>query len=259
METALILAAGYATRLYPLTKNFPKPLLEVGGKPVLNYTLTKLEELNIKRAIIVTNSRYYPHFQQWKQQLKTGINIEILDDGTSTEETNLGSIPYIHLSIKKKRFGSIADMHLAIEKAKLRGPLLLIAGDNLFDFSLKPMQDYFRKANKTTISLFEVEDINKLKKSGTALIDKNNKIILVEEKPEHPKQGAYHANCMYFLTSSTLQKIQQYLQEGNNPDQPGRFIEWLYQREEIHGFFNKGSIIDIGTPETLEKARKEFK
>ena len=244
METALILAAGYATRLYPLTKNFPKPLLEVGGKPVLNYTLTKLEELNIKRAIIVTNSRYYPHFQQWKQQLKTDLKIELIDDNTNTEETKLGAI---------------ADMHLAIEKAKLRGPLLLIAGDNLFDFSLKPMQDYFRKANKTTISLFEVEDINKLKKSGTALIDKNNKIILVEEKPEHPKQGAYHANCLYFLTPSTISKISEYLQQGNNPDQPGRFIEWLYRREEIHGFINKGSIIDIGTLETLEKARKEFK
>ena len=244
METALILAAGYATRLYPLTKNFPKPLLEVGGKPVLNYTLTKLEELNIKRAIIVTNSRYYPHFQQWKQQLKTDLKIELIDDNTNTEETKLGAI---------------ADMHLAIEKANIKGQLLLIAGDNLFDFSLKPMQDYFRKANKTTISLFEVEDINKLKKSGTALIDKNNKIILVEEKPEHPKQGAYHANCLYFLTSSTLQKIQQYLQEGNNPDQPGRFIQWLYTKEEIHGFLNKGSIIDIGTLETLEKARKEFK
>src|SRR3989344_8567679 len=210
METALILAAGYATRLYPLTKNFPKPLLEVGGKPVLNYTLAKLEELNIKRAIIVTNSRYYPHFQQWKQQLKTGINIEILDDGTSTEET---------------KFGAIADMQLAIEKANIKEPLLLIAGDNLFDFSLKPMHDYFKKANKTTISLFEVGDVNKLKKSGTALIDASNKIILVEEKPEHPKQGAYHANCIYFLTPSTISKISRYLQQGNNPDQPGRFIE----------------------------------
>src|SRR3989344_6796143 len=206
----IVLAAGYATRLYPLTQNFPKPLLEIGKKPVINHLIEKLEEINIQQAYIVTNSRYYPHFKEWKKQLKTNISIEILDDGTSTEETKLGAI---------------ADMQLAIEKAKIKGPLLLIAGDNLFDFSLKPMHEYFRKANKTTISLFEVGDVNKLKKSGTALIDASNKIILVEEKPEHPKQGAYHANCIYFLTPSTISKISRYLQQGNNPDQPGRFIE----------------------------------
>lgn len=239
---AILLCAGYATRLYPLTKNFPKPLLEVDGKPVMNYTIEKLEELPIDKAFIITNTRYYPHFLAWQKQLQTSIQTEIIDDGTSAEETKLGAI---------------ADLHLAIEKNHLEGPLLIIAGDNLFDFSLKPMHEYFQKTNKTTISVMHA-DAEKLKKGGAALVDNTNKIIHLEEKPQHPPPGAKYANCLYVLDKETIPLISEYLRQGNNPDQPGSFIQWLYPRKEIHGFLNTGRIIDIGTPETLAAARASF-
>lgn len=239
---AILLCAGYATRLYPLTKNFPKPLLEVGGKPVISHTIEKLEELNIEKAFIVTNSRYYPHFIAWREQLKTNLNIEIIDDDTSTEETKLGAI---------------ADIHFVIEKNHLEGPLLIIAGDNLFDFSLKPMYEYFTATNKTTVSMMH-SDAEKLKKGGAALLDEHNRITHLEEKPLHPHPQAKYANCIYFLDKESVPLIATYLQQGNNPDQPGSFIQWLYPRKEIHGFLNTGRIIDIGTPETLAAARASF-
>ena len=241
---SIILAAGYATRLYPLTKNFPKPLLEVAGKPVINNIIEKIEELpEIKKAYVVTNSRYFQHFQDWKQKLKTKLEIEIIDDKTSSEET---------------RLGAIGDMNLVIQEKNLKGPLLIIAGDNLFDISLLPMYDYFKKTDKTTISLIDVKDVEKLKKGGSVLLDKNNRIIHFEEKSQNPDPKAYYASVIYFLTNEAVKKINQYIAEGNNPDQPGRLIQWLYTREETRGFLNENRIIDIGTPESLEKARKEF-
>lgn len=240
---AIILAAGYATRLYPLTKNFPKPLLEIAGKPVINSIIEKLEELPIEKTYIITNSRYYPHFLAWQKQLKTKLNLEILDDKTSTEEAKLGAI---------------ADLSFVIEKKKINDSLLIIAGDNLFDFSLLPMYDYFKKTNKNLISLYATSTIEQLKKGGNVLLDSKNKITRFEEKPENPPPSSYRTGCLYFFNQETTSMIKQYLQEGNNPDQPGRFIQWLYTRKELHGFINKGKIIDIGTPETLEKARQEF-
>mgnify|MGYP001572605688 CR=1 FL=1 len=240
---SIVLCAGYATRLYPLTKNFPKPLLEVGNRPVINYIVEKIEELEIEKVFVITNSRYYPHFIDWQKNLKTKLSIEVIDDNTSEEETKLGAI---------------ADLSLVIEKKKINDDLLIIAGDNLFDFSLKPMHEQFKKTRKTTISIIPAENIEKLKKGAAVLLDKNKKVINIEEKSPNPNPKAYYGNCLYFFDKETLHFIQQYLKENNNPDQPGRFIQWLYPRKEVHGFLNKGRIIDIGTPETLEKARNQF-
>ncbi len=241
---AIILAAGYATRLYPLTKNFPKPLLEVGKKPVLNYIIEIMEELEIEKTYIITNSRYYPHFSEWKKHLKTSLNIELIDDNTSTEETKLGAI---------------ADLSLVIEKKKINDDLLIIAGDNLFKFSLKSMQNQFKKTNKILISLIQPENIEKLKKGASVLLDKDKKVINIEEKSQNPNPKSYYGNCIYFFNKESIPMISQYIKQRNNPDQPGRLIQWLYQKKEIYGFINKGEIIDIGTIETLEKARKQFK
>jgi len=240
----LLPCAGYATRLYPLTQNFPKALLEVAGKPVLNHILEKLEKLpGVKKAYLVTNARYYPHFEDWKSRQKTHLQIELLNDGT-TDENN--------------RLGCIGDINFVIQQKNLKGPLFVIAGDNLFDFSILPMYEHFRKTNKLTISLTEKTNLEDIKRGSCVLINENNKITFFEEKPQNPR-SMLHSNTMYIYDKDAVLKLQQYLQEGNNPDQPGRFIQWLYTRKAVFGFVSKGNLIDIGTPEALERARKEFK
>ena len=241
---ALILAAGYAVRLYPLTKNFPKPLLKINNKPIISYIVERLEELKeISTIYIVTNQRYFHHFESWKNQANTKIPIEIINDQTETEETKLGGIGDIVFTIKNKNTND---------------DLLIIAGDNIFDFSLQPMMRYFQQHKKDTISLVEKDNIEELKRGGIVTLDKNNKIIKFIEKPKHPPTNLY-SNCLYIFTKDTVRLYQIYLEQGNNPDQPGRFVQWLYTRKEVHGFVNKGRIFDIGTHESLKRARKEFK
>ena len=238
---ALILAAGYGTRLYPLTKNFPKPLLEIEkGKPVINYILEKLQELNIDKIYVITNNRYYSNFIEWKNKSK--YNIEIINDGTLNEEDKLGAV---------------GDINFTIDNKKIKNPLLIIAGDNLFDFSLIDMYNYFIKTNKDVISLCESHNIEDIKRGSCVLIDNKNKVLDFEEKPQNPKSNL-HGNCLYIYTPETLKLFKQYIKESPNKDQPGRFVQWLHKKKDILGYVNKGKFIDIGTHESLERARKEF-
>ena len=132
-----------------------------------------------------------------------------------------------------------------------------MGGDNLFDFSLENIFSYFKKLNQNVVSACEIKDKERLKHMGVAKLNKDNKILFLEEKPQNP-QSTTAINCMYFYTKETVQLFKKYLEEGHNPDPPGGFLQWLYPKKEVYGFVNKGRIIDIGTHETLEKARKEF-
>lgn len=239
----ILLAAGYSTRLYPLTRNFPKPLLEVGGKPVITSIVEKLESLNeINNIYVITNNRYFNHFTEWMDNLRTNLDIEILNDGTLSEEDKLGAV---------------GDIYFAIKEKKIRNPIMIAGGDNLFDFELGSMYSYFLQKNRDVVSLCRIDDVSRLRQLGVVEMDNNNRIIHFNEKPDNPNSNLA-ANCIYFYTRETIAMFKEYLEQGNNPDQPGRFIEWLYPRKEIYGFINNGRIIDIGTYETLEKARKEF-
>ncbi len=238
----ILLAAGYSTRLYPLTRNFPKHLLEVGGKPVITNIVDKLENLGVNRVYVVTNNRYFPHFAEWKQGLNTNLEIEILNNGTSSEE---------------KRLGAIGDIYFVIKEKSIANPALVICGDNLFDFKLNKLVSYFREKNRDVVLLSEVADRDVLRHLGVVSLDEDNRITLFKEKPENPFSNLASSG-IYLYTKETVAMIKKYLEQGNNPDQPGRFIEWLYPRKDVYGFVNKGRIIDIGTPETLEKARREF-
>lgn len=239
----ILLAAGYSTRLYPLTENFPKPLLEVGGKPVITNIVEKLENLKeLNKIYVVTNNRYFNHFTEWKKDLKTNLRIEILNDGTLSEKDKLGAIGDIYFTIKEK---------------SITNPILMIGGDNLFDFQLNYIMSYFKEKGKDVVSVSKVEDKNKLRHLGVVNLDKNNKIIFFKEKPDNPFSNLA-TNCIHLYTEETVTMFKEYLMQGNNPDQPGRFLEWLYPKKEVYGFITNGKIIDIGTHETLEKARREF-
>ena len=239
----VILAAGYSTRLYPLTKNFPKPLLEVGEKPVITNIVEKLENLKeIGNVYVITNDKFYKHFLNWEKNLKTTLDIVVISDGTSSE---------------KDKLGAMGDVNFVIKEKSINRPLFIIGGDNLFDFGLRDMVNYFKEKNKDVVCASEIKELSRLKNMGVAKLDKNNKIIFLEEKPENPP-SRLAVSCMYLYTKETTSLIKKYLEDGNNPDNTGSFLQWLYPRKEVYAFINKGKIIDIGTPETLEKARKEF-
>ncbi len=239
----ILLAAGYSTRLYPLTKNFPKPLLEVAGKPVITNIVEKLEALKeIDKVYVVTNNRYYNRFIEWKKSLKTKLKIEIINDGTLHEKDKLGAIGDISLVLKLKSPDS---------------DILIIAGDNLFSSSLNPFYNYFKGKNENVIVIDELPTLEQAKRHGVVDLDRDSKIISLIEKPENPKSKLI-AHVVYLLKKKSINKIKKYLDEGNNQDAPGYFLQWLYKKDAVYGFKIDGKIFDIGTPETLEKARREF-
>ena len=239
----ILLAAGYSTRLYPLTKNFPKPLLEVGGKSVITNILEKLEALKeISKIYVVTNNRYYNHFVEWKKSLKTKLKIEIINDGTLHEEDKLGAI---------------GDINLVLNSKNINSDVLIIAGDNLFSSNLNTFYNYFKGKNENVIIIDELPTLEQARRHGVVDLDKDSKIISLIEKPENPKSKLI-AHGIYLLKKKSINKIKEYLDEGNNPDAPGYFLQWLYKKDAVYGFKIDGKIFDIGTPETLEKARKDF-
>ena len=240
----IILAAGYAKRLYPLTRNFPKPLLEIEkNKPVLNYIIEKLENINITKDHIVTNNKYHKHFLNWKNNLNSNLDIELINDNTNSDEDKLGAI---------------GDLFFVLKQKNISEPLLLLNGDNLFDFELDKIKNYFNEKDIDTISISEEESLERVKNLGMVEVDNNNKIINLIEKPQNPT-SKLHSNGIYFFKQETIELIKQYVKQGENIDRPGDLIAWLHKRKEIHGFNSKGRIIDIGTLETLEKAREDFK
>jgi glucose-1-phosphate thymidylyltransferase len=239
----LIVAAGYSTRMSPLADEIPKHLLEVAQKPVISHIVEKFENTKkIENIYVITNNKYLDNFETWKNNLQTN-SIKILTDNTSTVNNKLGAI---------------GDINFAIKKLNLKGPLIIIGGDNLFDFELDEVLAQFEETKKDTIVLLEEKDKEQLKQLSVVEIDENNKVTFFEEKPKNPTQ-TLTSSFIYAFTKETVEDISKYLKEGNNPDQPGRFLQWLYPRKEVRGYIAKGNWIDVGTPENLEKANKVFK
>jgi glucose-1-phosphate thymidylyltransferase len=239
---ALILAAGYATRLYPLTKNFPKPLLEVGGKTVLDHLLEQLKTISeIDEIYLVTNAKYVQKFQEWKEKNK--VDISIINDNTIENE---------------ERLGAIGDIQFAIEQENIADDLLVSASDNIFQFNILDFVATYKKNPKASICVREIEDVEDRKKRGIVELDEGDKVIGFQEKPEKPL-SKFAAPPMYLYPEATLPRIKEYLDAGENSDAPGYFIEWLYRKEEVYAHKIDGTVMDIGNKESLDLARKELK
>ena len=208
-----MLAAGYATRLYPLTKDRPKPLLEVAGKPMLNYIVEKISEVDeIDKIFLITNAQFFRHFTDWKKSYKGKKDIIIVNDNTLSDADKLGAV---------------GDMQFILEKEKIHDDLLVIAGDNLFEFSLNDFVVYFRKKKGNVAALYDIKDKELAKRFGVVSIDSNNKLTGFEEKPKNPKTSLI-AICCYLFPKQKLFRIKEYLHIGGNKDAPGHYIEWLY-------------------------------
>ena len=244
---AIILAAGYATRLYPLTRDIPKPLLPVAGKPNIEYILSHLLPVkDIDAVYIITNDKFYQQFVEWEKGFckkhHTDKNIDIMNDGTSTNES---------------RLGSIGDIDLVISKKGLNDDLLIIAGDSLFDFELNEMISYFHEKNSSILCAYRTSDIDILRRRGVIKIDDTNRIIDFKEKPKWPASDIA-VPAIHIYKKDTLNLFGQYLSEGNNPDAPGYFVDWLYKKEPLHAYFFTGNCYDIGNAETYYKVNQIF-
>lgn len=239
----IILAAGYATRLYPLTENFPKPLLKVKDKTILDWLVDDISLSNkIDEFIIISNHKYYDHFDKWINEKKSNVKITLLDDGTTSNDN---------------RLGAVSDIEFAIEKLNLDDDLMVIAGDNVLDFSLNNFIDYFEEKKSTCIMRYYVEDINRLKKSANLNIDSNDKVIFMEEKPEVPKYN-WCCPAFYIYHKNDVKKVKQALIDGCGKDAPGSFIVWLYKNSDVYSYLMPGNRYDIGTLETYEEVNKTY-
>ena len=243
---ALILAAGYATRLYPLTLNKAKPLLTVGGKPIIEWVMDNLADVpNLETIYVVTNDKFASDFQEWSERYhirQPKFKFKIVNDGSKSDEDKLGAIGDINFVVTRENLA--------------RDSLLIIAGDNLFTESLTGFVAC-AKETEATVAVYDVGDIEAIKKYGNIAIDADGIITRFEEKPQKPR-GTLAAIAIYYYSPEVLSLLTTYLAAGNNPDQPGRFVQWLYTRKPVKTFQIKGRWLDIGSKETLEKADQIF-
>lgn len=242
----IILAAGYATRLYPLTLTRPKPLLPVAGKPMIDYVMDNLAPIGgIDQVIIVTNAKFASHFQKWADDYrgaKTPLKFTVVNDG-STDDTN--------------KLGAIGDLHLVITRENLDDDLIVVAGDNLFSEPLADFGKFCREKNAPVLAVYDVGSLEDIKKYNAISYDATGRITFFEEKPEQPT-STMTGIALYFYPRHTIPQIKQYIAEGNNPDQPGRLVQWLYPRTPVHVWPVPGVWYDIGSKETLEEANRIF-
>jgi glucose-1-phosphate thymidylyltransferase len=242
----IILAAGYATRLYPLTRMQPKPLLPVAGKPMVEHVLDNLTPIGgIDRVYVVTNAKFAGHFQKWSDNYratKKKLNFTVVNDG-STDDTY--------------KLGAIGDIHYVLKTQDVDDDLIIVAGDNLFSEKLGGFGKFCREKNAPVVALYDVGNLEDIKKYNSISTGQNGRITFFEEKPKHPT-GTLTGIALYFYPKATIPLIKQYIAEGNNPDQPGRLVQWLYSRTPVYTWRVPGIWFDIGSKETLDEANQIF-
>ena len=241
----LILAAGYATRLYPLTENFPKPLLKVGEKSILDWLVDDLvETTDIDEFVVISNHKIATHFEEWKNSKeKTRFyEITVIDDGTSTNES---------------RLGAVKDIQLAVEKLKLTDDLLVMAGDNVLDFSLSKFVEFAKKKGTSCVMCHEENELKKQQKTAIITVNKNDLITFYEEKPKEPK-GNLAVPPFYCYRSVDVKRIQEALDSGCGYDAPGSFAAWLSKQTPMHAYKMPGKRYDIGDINSYEYVKSVF-
>ncbi len=240
----IILAAGYATRLFPLTENNPKSLLPVANRPIIEHIIKKIEQVNeIKNIYIVTNNRFEQHFKKWLSNSVWEKPIEIINDGTTSNED---------------RLGALGDFFYVVNLKNIDSAIMVIAGDNIFEESLVYPFNLFKKRVNNIILLHDVKDLELAKNYGVVEVDKDNLLIHFEEKPVSPKSTLVSTG-IYIFQKKTIPLIKKYIDQGNNMDKLGNFIEWLHKRESVYCYITSKGWYDIGDIKQLENARMHYK
>jgi glucose-1-phosphate thymidylyltransferase len=230
---ALVLAAGYATRLYPLTLDRPKALLDVGGKPMLDWIHERLVAMGADETIVVTNAKFASQFEEWASGKE---DVTVVNDGTTSNDD---------------RLGAIGDIGFVLDQLGIDDELVVIAGDNLVSEDLSGLVAHGRRINAPVIAIHDVGDLSRMHEYNQIELDADDRIVFFEEKPSEPRT-TLSGVALYYYPRRALPLIRQYLAEGENPDQPGRLIQWLYPRAPVYGWRLPGLWLDIGSREQLE-------
>jgi len=237
----LILAAGYATRLYPLTENFPKPLLEVRGKTILDWLVDDIDTAGvIDEYVVISNHKYAHHFENWAKN-KT-MKVTVVDDGTSSNET---------------RLGAVKDIQFAIDQLKLDDDMLVIAGDNVLDFSLTSLIAYTREKKTSCIMRYFEGDEKKLRKCGVVEVDENDRILSMVEKPAEPRSN-WCCPPFYYYTREDARLVARGIEAGCGTDAPGSYIAWLCTQTPVHAMQMPGKRFDVGNLESYNRIKNEY-
>ena len=238
----LILAAGYATRLYPLTENFPKPLLKVGEKTILDWLVDDIDSAGlVDEFVVISNHKYAPHFETWAKTKQPKVTV--VDDGTMSNET---------------RLGAVKDIQFAMDQLSLEGDMLVIAGDNVLDFSLTKFMAYAKEKGTSCIMRYYEPSQQKLTKCGVVQVDEQDRVVDMTEKPAQPKS---HWCCppFYYYTAEDAGMVEAGIAAGCGTDAPGSYIAWLCGQRTVHAMEMPGSRYDIGNLESYEKVQKTYK
>lgn len=237
----LILAAGYATRLYPLTENYPKPLLEVRGKTILDWLVDDIDTLGVvDEYVVISNHKYAHHFDAWakaKQQ-----KISVVDDGTVSNET---------------RLGAVKDIQYAIDALGMDDDMLVIAGDNVLDFSLTKFIQYAKEKQTSCIMRYFEPEHKKLLKSGVVTVDDDDRVLNMTEKSPTPATN-WCCPPFYYYTKADARLVQKGIDSGCGTDAPGSYIAWLCKQSAVHAMQMPGKRYDIGDLASYEKVRSEY-
>ena len=238
----VILAAGYATRLYPLTENFPKPLLKVGEKTILDWLLDDIHTCGlVDEYIVISNHKFAHHFMAWADAHT--LPITVVDDGTSTNET---------------RLGAVCDIQFAINQLKLDDDLLIIAGDNVLDFSLVRFINYAKEKNTSCTMRYYEADAKRLTKSGVSELGDDDLLLSLEEKPTQPKSN-WCTPPFYFYKAEDIRKIKDAIADGCGTDAPGSLVAWMCKHATLHSMEMPGSRYDIGNLESYQKVQETYR
>lgn len=236
---AVVLAAGYATRLYPLTLDRPKALLEVGGRPMLDRLLERIEAMGVDATIVVTNAKFTPHFEEWARGKE---RVTVVNDGTTSNED---------------RLGAIGDLVFVLDELGVDDDLVVVAGDNLFGDDVSGFAAYGREVDAPVLAVHDVGDVARMREYNQVETDAEGRVVFMEEKPESART-TLAGIALYYYPRHVLPLVRRYLAEGLNPDQPGRLPEWLYPRTAVYTWKIPGEWYDIGSAETLQEADRIF-
>ncbi|MBI2546242.1 nucleotidyltransferase family protein [Candidatus Woesearchaeota archaeon] len=237
---AILLCAGYATRLYPLTLDKPKPLLPIAGKPMIEHIIERIEEIDaIDHIYIVTNNKFYDKFMYWQENFDSKIPITIVNDNTKSEH---------------ERLGAVGDIHFAIQTANIDEDILVVAGDNLFEFSLLNLYEFYKEKQASVVALYDVKHKHIIaNKLGAVEVGDDSKIIKFEEKPAEPKTTLAATAC-YLLTKEDVELLEECIKANKKPDNLGDFIKYLSEKKHVYGFVFEEKWFDIGSHEQLKEA-----
>lgn len=239
----IVIAAGYATRLGELTRNYPKPLLEIGRQTILGHLLDDIDKIaDIDEHIIITNHRFAPIFEKWAGEQHYTKPIRIVDDGTSTNET---------------RLGAVGDLLYAMDHLKLDDDLLVVAADNLLFFSFREFVAFAKDKQTSCIMYHEQPSIEKLQRTGVVVLDENNRVLEMAEKPQQPK--THHAVPPFYLyMRKDFDLIRHSLENGCGNDAPGNLAHYLVEHTTMHAWPMTGGRFDIGSLDTYYEACEKF-